>query len=321
MTLSRRVPISMMLLLCAGGVSLYAQRNNPYSSNPEPRIQQAIVLPGERVLPPVDSRPSIARQTYNIAATAAARSIKPTEIYKIGIGDVLFISLKNASNASGYYTVRSDGTIDFPLAGDSPAVEGLTLDQVEDLLASGVTLFKDAHVQAKVREYASHKINVTGMVQRDGEKFLQREAMPLFTIKADAVVDPAATKVLIRRSEMVKPDLYDLNDEKTDDVLIYPGYTIEFTADGRTAALASTGFFYIAGEVASIGQKELVAGMTVFQAVMASGGVKVNAKKVFVRRKNELGKLTVAEYELKKIRDGKTADPVLQPGDMIEITN
>ncbi|HEV7701629.1 MAG TPA: polysaccharide biosynthesis/export family protein [Pyrinomonadaceae bacterium] len=316
-----RVPISTILLLCAGGISSYAQRNNPYSANPDPRAQQAITIPNDRPLPPVESRPSVARQTYNIAAIAAARSLKPTEIYKIGIGDVLFISLKNASNASGYYTVRSDGTIDFPLAGESPVVEALTLDQLEDLLASGVTLYKDAQVQAKVREYASHKINVTGMVQRDGEKFLQREAMPLFTIKADAIVDPAATKVLIRRSEMAKPDVYSLHDETTDDVLIYPGYSIEFTADGRSATLASTGFFYIAGAVASIGQKELAAGMTVFQAVVASGGVKGNAKKAFVRRKSEVGKLTVAEYDLKKIRDGKTADPLLQPGDMIEITN
>jgi len=197
---SFRVPILIAFAwISVSGVA--AQKNNPYSSNPDPRMFMDTI--------------------------AAKRSPSPTEIYKVGAGDVLFISLENA-NASGSYTVRSDGTIDYPLAGDDPSVKGMTTHEIEALLSSRVTLYCDPRITVRVKEYASHTIYISGLAALTGARALRREAMPLYAIKAEVGVDAPARKVIIRRSQTAEPEIYDFDDASTDDILVQPGSSLEF---------------------------------------------------------------------------------------------
>ncbi|MFN0279728.1 MAG: polysaccharide biosynthesis/export family protein [Pyrinomonadaceae bacterium] len=262
-------------------------------------------------------RPTIAQRTFKIAKNGESHSIQPTEIYKVGVGDVLFVNLKNSAQGSRYCTVQPDGTIDFPLTGENLIVANQTVDAIEEMLASGITLFSDPQVEVKVREYSSHKITVSGMVEHPGEKSLQREAMPLFVIRSEAVANPAATKVVIKRAPLLKLETYNLNTPDTDNILIYPGNAVEFTGDGNS--LSIIGSYYIAGEVEIVGQKQLTAGLTLYQAMIVSGGAKDKAKKATIRRKNEKGVFANTEYNLRSIKDGKKVDPLLEAGDVIEI--
>lgn len=310
------------LLLGASCVAAIGQRNNPYSANPVGGVgpdEQPVAQVRPQAKPLIEQAGSLARRTSQAAIVET--STPPTYIYKIGIGDVLFVNLKNAQQAAGYYTVRRDGSIDFALAGESPSVVGKTVAEIEEALADAITLYPDPQIEVRVREYGSHKIKVTGMAERTGERSLLREALPLFAIRAQALVDSNATKVSIRRSETSKVETFDLRDEKTGDVLIYPGDSVEFTADGRRSVLATSDYFYISGEVNSAGQKPFTDGMTLLQAVTAAGGAKGNPKKATLRRKGPKGILNVADYDLRAIRGAKATDPVLLPGDMIEIFN
>jgi len=192
---------------------------------------------------------------------------------------------------------------------------------IEESLAAAITLFSDPQVEVKVREYASHKINVAGMVQNPGQKSLQREAIPLYIIKAEAGVEPAATRVVITRAPLLKVETYELRDGNTDNVLVYPGNSIDFTTENGSFRGSGSGYFYISGEIASAGQKQLTGGLTLYQAVIASGGAKGSPKKVIIRRKNDKGTLTMSEYSFKAVRDGKVPDPLIAAGDVIEIGN
>src|SRR5215218_2730725 len=54
-----------------------------------------------------------------------------TDIYRIGVGDVLDIRLPNsASNRSTLFTVVEDGVIDLPIAGGTIPVAGLTPEEI-----------------------------------------------------------------------------------------------------------------------------------------------------------------------------------------------
>jgi hypothetical protein len=53
--------------------------------------------------------------------------------------------------------------------------------------------------------------------------------------------------------------------------------------------------------------------------VISSSGAKGEPKKATIRRKNDNGLFTNIEYNLRSIKEGKAADPVLQPGDVIEV--
>ena len=310
-------------------------KNNPYFPSPvakakqdEPqrvpattKVVQPLVAAVAKQDTQIDIRPSVTQQTYQPAKTITEQPASSTDIYRVGVGDVIFINLKNAANSSGYYTVRENGMIDFPLAGEKIVVTGRTANEIAEMLASGITLYPDPRVEVKVREYGSHKIRVSGMVEFQGETSLQREAIPLYVICAQAGVEPKATKALVRRTDLGKVETFDLHDGASDKVLIYPGNSVEFTADVRTVTLPATGSYYVAGAVNSAGQKEISGTMRLSQAVAAAGGVKGNPNKATIRHKTDKGFFTVSKYNLRAIKDGKNPDPLLSPGDMIEITN
>jgi len=267
--------------------------------------------------------PSIAKKTLEIVKRASAESIQPTEIYKVGVGDILFISLQNApSNSSTYFTVLNDGTIDYPLAGQMISVVGLTVEEIEDLLKGKIKLFENPQVAVKVREHASHSITVLGLVEKAGEKFLPREAMPLYFVRAEAVVHSRANQAVIKRGNS-SSETVDLSDSKNDNVLIFPGDIVEFKFwEVKEDTVRQPQFFYIGGNVMSVGQKDFYKGLTLTQAILTSGGLrKPTARKIIIRRKNAEGLLVATEVNLKAVNDGKEPDPLLEAGDTIEVGN
>ncbi|HEY2847987.1 MAG TPA: polysaccharide biosynthesis/export family protein [Pyrinomonadaceae bacterium] len=220
MSFWKRVPLVFALSLLPLGAT-FAQRNNPFSANPDVR---SAVASAKHVEP---AQVDIAQAIKSREVRATEKPSDLTHIYRIGPGDALYIVLANAPNAAGYYSVDRDGTIDFPLAGNAPRVGGMTVEEIEHELSSRIKLYSDARVSVKVREFGSHKINVSGLVERNGERSLQREMMPLFTIKATAGVDRAATVVVIRHSSG-STEIYRLADPHTDNVSVSAGDTIEF---------------------------------------------------------------------------------------------
>ena len=266
---------------------------------------------------------SVASKTLEVVKQANKNAMSPTEIYKIGVGDVLFISLQNApAKASTYFTVLNDGTIDYPLAGEMISVGGLTTEEIEDLMREKIKLYENPQISVKVREHASHSITVLGLVEKAGEKYLPREAVPLFMIRAEAVVSPKADTLFIKRAS-AETEQIDLKDAKSEDVLIFPGDILEFKSSGEAETTASNRqFYFIGGNIVSAGQKDFHSGLTLTQAILASGGLrKASVKRVVIRRKNQAGLLSPIEFDLNAIKGGKQPDPLIKSGDTIEIVN
>ncbi len=263
---------------------------------------------------------SVAAKTLEVAKRANKAALSPTEIYKVGIGDILFISLQNApSGSTTYFTVLNDGTIDFPLAGKTVFVQGLTTDEIEEYLKENIKVVENPQLTVRIREHSSHSIAVLGLVEKPGEKFLQREAIPLFVVRAEAIVKPNANRVIIRRSNSVT-ETFDLNLVNYEDVLVFPGDIVEFSNFVEPKPVVQVPQFYYIGGVKVDGQKDFYKGITLTQAILASGGlIKTKIKFVIIRRKNKDGLLEPTEYNLIEIKDGKIPDPLIEAGDTIEV--
>ncbi|MDH3494232.1 MAG: polysaccharide biosynthesis/export family protein, partial [Acidobacteriota bacterium] len=147
---------SQVLILFVCSICVFAQTpsdgigevNFGYSKNPPAKSVKRIVekktgesdaqnVAGKRIennpAGAVDVRyQSIARMTREAVRDENLKSLKPTEIYKVGSGDVLFIGIQESR--SNYYTVLTDGSIDYPLAGGLVPVEGLSPGEIENLL-------------------------------------------------------------------------------------------------------------------------------------------------------------------------------------------
>jgi polysaccharide export outer membrane protein len=305
-----------------------ARKNNPYAPSPPGNVKQvgspAVKMDTSSQIPSLRKDGQAAEtmlRNANYEAPPAAPSVfppnpvslAPTEIYKIGVGDVILIKLGNAAAGRGYYTVRPDGTIDFPLAGDDVKVEGATASETSRKLRSSIKLFDDPRVEVSVTEYASHSVMVKGKVKNPGEKNLRREAVPLFVIKAEALVDADANGVRIMKAGGGSKT-YALGEAHTDNLLIDPGTSLEFTVeDFRPPAQ-----YFIANGAGKSSERVMRSGLTLSEAAAAEA---IDAKKATVHRQDKNGKYSSRDFDLAAIRSGKSSDLAIEAGDLIQIRN
>jgi protein involved in polysaccharide export with SLBB domain len=239
----------------------------------------------------------------------SAHATAPTSIYRVGVGDVLDVRLTNvATRESTLFTVMKNGQLEYPLLAAPISVAGLTPDEVARRLSMEIRVLQNADVSVNVRDYASHNVFVSGAVDSPGRKVLRREALPLFALLAEALPRAdATTAVLNRNGKETTLSLANNNDMST---LVMSGDVVKISSPARE-------FIYIGGDVAAPGEKEFHSGMTLTQALLASGGAK--ATKVTIAKRNGDGLLNTRQYDLQQINQGKAADPILEAGDRIEV--
>ena len=272
-------------------------------------VQQTKLVPGV---------PNIAPALGNISSPRplTARGPAPTAVYRVGVGDVLDIRLTNLpTRESTLFTVLRNGLLEYPLLSGPLAVSGMTTDEIAALLSNEIKVIKTARVSVSVRDYASHTLVITGLVDNPGRKTMRREAMPLFAVLAEALPRPEASLATIVRDGTSLA--VSLGDEAAMATLVLPGDAIKISGGANTPRR----FVYVGGDVVSRGEKEFRDGMTLTQAILSAGGVSTGSKtSVRVARRNRNGFLMTSEYSLQSIKDGKSTDPLLEAGDRIEVT-
>ena len=285
----------------APGTSLAANPNLSSNSLPQPKL----VTPTTLTTSNVRSSPSAA------AITSPGNTANPAAIYRVGVGDVLDIRLSNlATRESTLFTVLKNGAIEHPLLEKPLSVAGMTTDEIARRVNVEVKVIQNARASVTVRDYASHSVVVSGAVDNPGQKILRREAMPLCAILAEALPRAEAMTAMILRDG--KETSISLANNEQMASLVMPGDAIKISA-------ATKQFVYVGGDIPAAGEKELRAGMTLTQALMAAGGVPRDTQTVKVARRSPNGLLATLQYNLAAIKDGKDPDPLLQPGDRIEV--
>ena len=251
-------------------------------------------------------------------STNTAKSPEPllTEIYRVGVGDVLDVRLINSpTNRSTLFTVMPSGVIDFPIAGGAIVVAGLTTDEIQARIAAELkrrAVEETAQVSVGVRQYVSHAVLVNGLVVHPGTRFLRREAVPLYVVLAESQLRNDAGRVMIMRAGS-EGETLELSDPQTLNITIQPGDVI-------TVSHKPQEFYYIGGRINNPGQKAFQPGITLLQAILASGGTSRQENRVEISRAGADGRLTTIRYRIKEIKAGTVEDPKLQPGDRIEIS-
>ena len=257
------------------------------------------------------------RPALSDSATAAKPSDPLlTEIYRVGVGDVLDIRLLNSpNNRSTLFTVLAGGSIELPIAGGAIAVAGLTPDQIQTRIAAELkrrAVEDKAKVSVSVRQYMSHSVVVTGLVVNPGTRFLRREAVPLYVVLAESQVRNDAGRVSIMRAGAAG-QIVDLGDSQALNTTVQSGDVITVSSHPQE-------FYYIGGRINFPGQKSFQPGITLLQAILAAGGTSRQENRAEISREGTDGKLVTIRYRLKDIKAGKIEDPKLQPGDRVEIS-
>jgi protein involved in polysaccharide export with SLBB domain len=252
------------------------------------------------------------------ASTPDNAKTSPTSIYRVGVGDVLDIRLLNsASSRSTLYSVMEGGLIDFPLIGKPMTVAGLTTDEISAQLSAELKrrkIVEGSQTVVCIRQYNSHAVIITGLVNNPGARIIRREAVPLYVILAEAQLHTIAGRAIITRPDGSNSTV-DLSDPSAMNALVYAGDVINVT-------VRPTQYYYIAGQIITPGQKLYQPGISLLQAILAAGGLIRQADaRIEIYREDTTGHLFTFKYSLKDIKSGKIADPRLLPGDRIEVSN
>jgi polysaccharide export outer membrane protein len=239
-----------------------------------------------------------------------------TDIYRVGVGDVLDIHLfKSATSRSTLFTVIGGGYIDLPVAGGPVSVSGLTPEEIQTRIAAELkrrAVEDGAQVVVGIRQYVSHTVVITGLVNTPGTKILRREAVPLYVILAETQLRSDAGRVVIMRAG-TPGQVLDSSDPSTLNTNVIAGDVI--SVSGRPQE-----FYYIGGRINYPGQKTFQPGITLLQAILAAGGLsRQSDSTVEVSREGAEGRLITTKFNIKEIKSGKMEDPKLQSGDRVEV--
>ena len=251
-----------------------------------------------------------------ISDSASPNVPELTEIYRVGVGDVLDIRLLNSANSkSTLFTVIGGGLIDLPMAGGTVSVAGLTLEEIQTRIAAELkrrAVEENARVAVNVRQYLSHSVTVTGLVVNPGTRFLRRERVPLYVVLSESQLRNDSARVVIMRAG-TPGQAHDLSDPATLNLNVQSGDVITVTSRPQE-------FYYIGGRINYPGQKSFQPGITLLQAILAAGGTSRQENRVEVSREGAEGRLVTIRYSIKQIKSGAVEDPKLQAGDRIEVS-
>lgn len=325
--------ILLVIAMSVCGVAVDGQSNgsvstnNPFAPSPKQREKvraEVLDVPSIRMEPNI---PSASYSSVEVVETAADGSVgtkagdkaksetDPTRSYNIGINDVLTISIAPNGTKANYF-VSADGTIDFPLAGGKIFVAGRTAEATAQLLKENTKLFSQPAIKVEVSQHLSHRVMVTGLVTFPGEQLIVRDAVPLYVIRASAVADARAVEAVIRRITNAGSESMRVVLDKSPDFLVLPGDQVEFVGPANASIV---GYYYLAGELRTAGKLELTDGLTLSNAVSEAGGASSKAKRAKLKTRDANGNTVFSEYDLKLIRAGKSKDPMIEQGNIIEI--
>jgi protein involved in polysaccharide export with SLBB domain len=240
-----------------------------------------------------------------------------TGIYKVGIGDVLDVQLRDApSDRSTLFTITANGFLEYPVLDRPLKAVGLTPEEISEKLKTELqrlAVRQNPEVLVGVREYNSHAILISGLVKEPGTKILRREGIPLYVVLADAQTLADAAWVTII-SHVTGTSEVELSDPTSTNLLVRPGDVI-------TVRAAPQQFVYVGGDVKSPGEKPFRPGLMLTQAILSAGGVTTSGKKIELARSSANGLLAVTKYKLEEINSGKLPDPPVQAGDRITVVH
>ena len=260
----------------------------------------------------------------DLPAPVAEFLIAEESIYRIGRQDLLEIQVFGVDDLDQTVRVADDGSITMPLLGRIE-VSGLTQVELESLLAQllGQRYIRDPQVSVFVREYESRRVAVTGAVKLPGtyEMLGRRTLLEMISMAGGLDSDLGNEIFIFRRGKTDRTDRIAVDLDRliyqADPSLNYPIHPGDIVYVPAVEKIS----IFVSGAVNNPDRYEIPRDepVTVLKAITIAGGTTDRAalKKVQIMRTDPDGNRVTLLVDLKKIRQGKAEDPILQRDDIV----
>ena len=258
------------------------------------------------------------------AQTAVSVAAATSPSYKVGVRDVLRVTVWSEANLTGTYTVGASGVISFPLIG---AIEcaGQSIDQITASLRTKLAdgYLQNPQVTVEVTEYNSQRVFVVGEVRTPGPVPLTGSLTLLEALVRVGSLAPSAGGELVvirppagRAStgptlgsepgarEVARLDILTLQSRG-------PVSNIALQ-DGDTIVVPRAEFVYVSGQVRAPGAFPFSRDLTVLQVISQAGGLTDSGSD----RRLKLVRIV----DGKKVELKASVGDKLQPGDTVLVS-
>jgi polysaccharide biosynthesis/export protein len=243
--------------------------------------------------------PLLAAAAPGLAWAQAALPSAANGQYRLAAGDMIRISVYQSADLTLETRLTEAGTISYPLLG-SVALAGLTVSEAEKRIADGLrsgNFVKQPQVSIAVQQVRGNQVSVLGQVGRPGRYPLETGSVQLTDMIATAggIVGTGADQIVVvgtrnnqpYRVEIDLPSVFGPNRRANDLTL----------QNGDVIWVDRAPMIYMYGEVQKPGTLRLERGMTVMQALAASGGLtqRGTERGLRVHRRDAQGQVRVIE--------------------------
>jgi polysaccharide export outer membrane protein len=250
------------------------------------------------------------------------------ELFKIGVGDVINITVIGHKDLSSMVTVAVDGTIAFPHLG-TVYVKDKTLQEIEREITKklGEGYIKFPVVSVSLIKSVSKRIFIHGEVGRIGAMPFEKDISIIKALSLAGGIreDGLYGKLIVRRGQKGAVDYKNIaeaeinngiiKNKEIEDMLLQPDDILIVERNNT---------FLIQGQVAKRGRFVLEKDMTVLRGLLEAGGVSPDGLygTIKIRRKQEGESGGYKVFVESKLHDGviedtEVEDTLLQPDDIL----
>jgi polysaccharide export outer membrane protein len=282
-----------LLLMCLAAASARAQFTGPpVSLPPEDAMQQAEVTTDPAILFP------------------------PAHNSYLRAGDAVAIKMYGEADYAPTARIDVDGDIQLPLVGPVH-VGGLSVGQAESLIEQkliGAGMFRDPQIFMAITEGPDNTITVMGENHSVVPAIGSRRLYDVLAT-AGGIAPTTSHIITINRTGLAQPIVVDIGNNPSKsaaaDIPLFPGDTL---------ITSRVGTVYVVGAFKTVGLVPMntYGPLTLTELSALSGGPTPVAKNGDLRIIRTVGnRRTVSTLNIKAVLNGKVADPLIQPNDIV----
>lgn len=259
---------------------------------------------------------SQAQAASPVTPVAGEVMLYPGEDFKLGAGDLIAVRVFGQGDYQATVRVDADGNVLLPFIG-SVNVKALTVRAAQVLIADRLRagqFYRNPDVIIEVLDTVNGSAMVTGEIRGVVPVATERSLREVLLI-AGGLPATASHTIKIVRPGLADPIVVDLGTDLASstaaNIPVRPHDIIQIT---RASVVYVLGAFPRQGQV----QLDQAAPLTLLQLVALSGGVGFEGQYGDLRLIRTVGaERKLVEVDVKKVRDGKAPDPVLQANDIV----